>query len=181
MNQKRYIDTTQLNCLVGDLTKQSDCDAIVNSAHPSMLAGSGVCGAIHKAAGRDLEIYGKQFAPLKLTQAVITSAFNLPNKYIIHVSAPRYHAVMDPLKSLAQALRNVLKTAEEHQVERIAIPAIGAGIYGFPMSEAIGVYVQVASEFIASDVLKEIRFVFVSAEHSEAMKILLNSRSIQNS
>ncbi len=170
------MNKTQINCVVGDLTKQSDCDAIVNSAHPSMLAGSGVCGVIHKAAGKELEIYGKQFAPLKLTQAVITPAFHLPNRYIIHVSSPRYHAESNPLVSLAQALRNVLKLAEDNQISGIAIPAIGTGIYGFPMSEAVGVYVQVAREFIATlEVLKEIRFVFVSKEHSEAMKALLSS------
>ena len=171
------MNKTQINCVVGDLTKQSDCDAIVNSAHPSMLAGSGVYDVIHKAAGKELEICGKQFAPLVLTQAVITPAFNLPNKYIIHVSAPRYHAERNPLVSLAQALRNVLKFAEDSQINSIAIPAIGSGKYGFPMSEAIDVYAQVALEFITSTVIKEIRFVFVSKEHSEAMKTLLNSSS----
>ena len=97
----------EITAVVGNLIKQSDCDAIVNSAHPSMLAGSVVCGVIHRAAGKELEAFGKQFAPLELAQAVITPAFNLNNKFIIHVNAPRYHLEADPLLVLRRALNNV--------------------------------------------------------------------------
>ena len=153
---------TEITAVVGNLIKQSDCDAIVNSAHPSMLAGSGVCGVIHRAAGKELELYGKQFAPLALAQAVITPAFNLNNKYIIHVNAPRYHLVVDPLLMLRCALNNVFTLAEQNKIERIALPAIGTGVYGFPMTDAIKIYADAAKAFSNSDVLKEIRFVFIS-------------------
>ena len=159
---------TLLNSVVGDLLKQDDCDAIVNSAHPSMLAGSGVCGIIHRAAGKELEIYGKQFAPLKLTEAVITPAFNLPNRAIIHVSAPRFHNETDPYNLLNQCLYNVFELAEKCQLKRIALPAIGTGIYGFPIEEAIKIYAQSAIKFIDSN-LEEIRFVFTTLENSDLM------------
>ncbi len=160
---------TKITGVVGNLIEQPDCDAIVNSAHPSMLAGSGVCGVIHRAAGKELEAHGKQFAPLKLTEAVITPAFNLNNRYIIHVSAPRYHAEAEPLFMLEKALVNTLRLAEEHQIARIALPAIGTGIYGFSMRDAVKVYAQSASSFKQSKVLKEIRFVFVNQEDAEAL------------
>ena len=163
----------KITSVVGNLIKQSDCDAIVNSAHPSMLAGSGVCGVIHRAAGKELEVYGKQFSPLKLTEAVITPAFNLNNRYIIHVSAPRYHAEAEPLFMLEKALINAFALAEEHQIARIALPAIGTGIYGFPMSDAIKIYAQSASSFRQSKVLKEIRFVFTSQDDAEALLITI--------
>ena len=162
------MNQTRINGVVGDLLKQEDCDAIVNSAHPSMLAGSGVCGMIHRAAGKELEIYGKQFAPLKLTQAVITPAFNLPNKAIIHVSAPRFHNETDPYNLLNQCLYNVFELAEKCQLKRIALPAIGTGIYGFPIEEAIKIYAQSAIKFIDSN-LEEIRFVFTTLENSDLM------------
>lgn len=85
-----------------------------------MLAGSGVCGVIHKAAGKELEIYGKQFAPLKLTQAVITPAFNLTNKYIIHVSAPRFYSDSEPLLNLSKTLHNALDLAVHNHIKTIA-------------------------------------------------------------
>jgi O-acetyl-ADP-ribose deacetylase (regulator of RNase III) len=170
------MEITLLNSVVGDLLKQDDCDAIVNSAHPSMLAGSGVCGLIHRAAGKELEAYGKQFAPLKLTQVVVTPAFNLPNRAIIHVSAPRFHNETDPYNLLDQCLYNVFELAEKCKLKRIALPAIGTGIYGFPIEESIKIYAQVAIKFIDSS-LEEIRFVFTRLGDCDLMnKKLRNLR-----
>ena len=160
---------TKITCIVGDLTKQPDCDAIVNSANPSMRLGSGVCGAIHRAAGRELEEYGIPLGPLSLGQAVITPGFNLPNRFVIHLSAPKYHLDPDPPAYLALAIRNALKLAEENGVKRIALPAIATGIYGYPIKEAVKVFVQTACQFLDSEVLEEIRFVFFSVKDAEVM------------
>lgn len=164
----------KITAVVGNLIKQSDCDAIVNSAHTSMLAGSGVCGVIHRAAGKEFEAFGKQFAPLTLAQAVVTPAFNLNIKYIIHVNAPRYHSEADPLLMLRRALNNIFTLAEQNQIERIALPAIGTGIYGFPMSDAIKIYADAAKAFGAEEVLKEIRFVFIDIKDVDLMYALLD-------
>ncbi len=166
---------TKITVRAGDLTAQNDCDAIVNSANSSMLAGSGVCGAIHRAAGRELEKYGKLLGPLKLGQAVITPGFNLSNKYVIHLSAPKYNIDPDPPANLALSLNNALKLAEENYVKRIAFPAIGTGIYGYPINEAINIFIHSASCFIESKVLEEIRFVFFSVEDAEIMQLKLHS------
>ena len=123
-----------------------------------------------RAAGKDLEVYGKQFAPLKPNQAVITPAFNLNIKHIIHVSAPRHHIAADPFNELAEALRNVFILAEEHKIHKIALPAIGTGVYGFQMIDAVRVYTTVSREFLGSETLGEIRFVFTEREPMEHMK-----------
>jgi len=52
--------------------RQFDCDAIVNSANEYLIAGGGVCGAIYRAAGRELEPYTKRLAPLGLGESVIS-------------------------------------------------------------------------------------------------------------
>lgn len=161
-----------LNPVVGDLLKQEDCDAIVNSAHPSMLAGSGVSGIIHRAAGKELESYGQQFAPIKLTQAVITPAFDLPYKAIIHVSAPRFHNEDNPYSLLDHSLNNVYELAERCQLKRIAIPAIGTGIYGFPIEGAVKIYAQSVFRF-KNRYLQEVRFVFTSQEYLDLMNVEL--------
>ena len=161
---------TIITCIVGDLTKQPDCDAIVNSANPSMRLGSGVCGAIHRVAGRELEEYGRTLGPLSLGQAVITPGFNLPNKFVIHLSAPKYHLDPDPPSNLALAISNALKLAEENGVKRIAFPAVATGIYGYPIEDAIKIYIQAAQQFIESEVLEEIRFVFFSEPDAATMR-----------
>ncbi len=68
----------------------ADADILVLSANPSLLAGSGISGVIHKAAGPKLEAAAKPFAPIEPGQSIITPAFNLPAKYIIHTVCPRY-------------------------------------------------------------------------------------------
>ena len=168
---------TKITCIVGDITKQPDCDAIVNSANPSMRLGSGVCGAIHRAAGRDLEKYGMPFGPLSLGQAVITPGFNLPNRFVIHLSAPKYHVDPDPPSNLALCIRNALILAEDNKVKRIALPAIATGIYGYPIEDAVKVFVQTAELFLESKVLEEIRFVFFTVKDAEVMQECLDAIS----
>jgi len=61
------------------------------SANPSLLGGSGVSGAIHKAAGPELETHVKAFGPLDVGQAILTPAFNLKAKYVVHTVCPRFY------------------------------------------------------------------------------------------
>ena len=42
----------KITAVVGDLTKQPDCEAIVNSANPSMLKGSGVWSYLSSSRAR---------------------------------------------------------------------------------------------------------------------------------
>jgi O-acetyl-ADP-ribose deacetylase (regulator of RNase III) len=88
------------------LTVQSDI--LVISANPSLLAGSGISGIIHKGAGSQLEAAAKPFAPLYAGQAIITPAFNLSAKYVIHTVCPRY---MDGQRGESEQLYNAYASA----------------------------------------------------------------------
>lgn len=80
-----------IEVLKGDITK-IEVDAIVNAANTSLLGGSGIDGAIHKAGGTTIledcqKIRSKQ-GGCKVGEAVITTAGKLPAKFVIHTVGP---------------------------------------------------------------------------------------------
>ena len=161
---------------LGDIVKQVDCDAIVNSANQNLRAGSGVCGAIHAAAGPELETFSHALAPLGLAEAVATPGFRLPSKIVIHVRGPKYHFDPDPERHLARAIRNVLLLADRHKVVRVAVPGISMGVYAYPPAEAVPILVRTAYE-TGHDLhhLQEIRFVVMD----RAIKTLFEEQIAQ--
>ena len=139
-----------IEIVVGDILK-SKADVIVFSAHPSLLAGSGVSGVIHKAAGPKLEKAARGLGPLSLGEAVITPAFNLPASYIIHAVCPRYiYGTLEEEQGLAQAYKSALDFKEETMgANHIAFVSMGTGVYKWPLELAadIAVNALVQSEF----------------------------------
>jgi O-acetyl-ADP-ribose deacetylase (regulator of RNase III) len=151
--------------IVGDIVRQPDCEAIVNAANPQLLAGGGVCGAIHRAAGPALEGCAVKLGPIAVGEAVITPGFDLPNRWVIHAVGPRYGIDPDPPTLLARAVENCLRLADAQAVTRIALPAISTGIYGYPI-EAAGPLLMATARACAvrARYLREIRFVLFSAD-----------------
>jgi O-acetyl-ADP-ribose deacetylase (regulator of RNase III) len=122
----------KIELVVGNLVRQPDVDAIVNSANMNLRFGSGVAGAIHSAAGPQLEEYCRQFVPLGLGEAVISPGFHLPNPFVIHVRAASYINDEEPESYLEQAVIAALQVAADGGVQTLAMPAIGTGVFKFP-------------------------------------------------
>ncbi len=74
----------------GDIT-QLDVDAIVNAANAQLRPGGGVCGAIHRAAGRNLREACAKIGGCKTGEAVHTDGFELKARYVIHTVGPVWH------------------------------------------------------------------------------------------
>lgn len=122
--------------MLGDITTIST-EAIVNSANPSLLAGGGVCGAIHRAAGPRLETACRLLGKTEPGQAVVTPAFNLPAQYVIHAIAPRYlDGTRNEAETLRQAYVSICKIVRELQITDLTLPSLGTGIYRFPLDLA---------------------------------------------
>ncbi len=152
-----------VECVTGDITRQSDLDAVTNAANAQLRIGGGVAGAIHRAAGPQLDEECRPLAPISPGEAVITGAGDLPNRHVIHTLGPVYGHDRPEATLLANCYRNSLLRAEETSLTSIGFPAISTGAFGYPMADAA----QVAMETIRDNLselhsVQLIRFVLFS-------------------
>jgi ADP-ribosyl-[dinitrogen reductase] hydrolase len=156
-------DPAAITVVQGNIIAQDDCDGIVNAANENLRAGSGVSGAIHGAAGPELEHHCIPLAPLALGAAIVTPGFRLQQRVVIHTRGPKYHFDHDPAGHLALAMTQTLLVADREKLTRLAVPAISTGVYGYPPAEAIPILVKAASEARNRlHYLQEIRFVVLN-------------------
>lgn len=135
-----------LKLMVGDITEEP-VDAIVNAANSGLVGGGGVDGAIHEAGGpaimRELGPIRSKSGGCPTGSAVVTSAGNLPARFVFHAVGPVYrdgkHGEPD---LLASCYRTCLQLAEECAVRSISFPAISTGVYGYPLNDAAAVAVR---------------------------------------
>ena len=164
----------------GDITKLG-VDAIVNAANSSLLGGGGVDGAIHRAGGRAIldecmKIVERQ-GGCPTGEAVITTAGNMPARYVIHTVGPVWHGGMnDEDQLLANAYSNSLRLAVDNGVKTIAFPNISTGVYGFPKERAAKIAIETVRKFLEKDKsLNEVVFVCFDRENHEIYERLLNA------
>ena len=122
----------RVEIVVGNIVRQPDVDALVNSANANLRFGSGVAGAIHTAAGPELEQYCRRYSPIALGEAVVTPGFQLPNPFVIHARAASYINDDHPEKYLDLAIAQALRVAKDAGIKSMAMPAIGTGVFKFP-------------------------------------------------
>lgn len=126
----------RIEVLRADITTL-DLDAIVNAANEALAPGSGVCGAIHHAAGPDLAEACRKLGPCPTGEARATPGFRLTAKWVVHAVGPVWRGGMAGEEGLlAACYRNALAAAATVGARSIAFPAISTGIYGFPVERA---------------------------------------------
>ncbi len=153
----------QITFTQGDITKQADIEAIVNAANSQLRTGGGVAGAIHGAAGPQLERECLPLAPIEPGEVVITGAYNLPNQNVIHCLGPVYGKDKPEAEILADCYRNALILADGNGLKSIAFPAISTGIFGYPIEEATPIALKTTAELLTSlKNIEEVRFVLFS-------------------
>jgi O-acetyl-ADP-ribose deacetylase (regulator of RNase III) len=172
---RRLFTDVTVECIQGDITSQGDVEAVVNAANARLGPGGGVAGAIHRAAGPDLAEEAVPLGPIEPGEAVITGAYGLPNRYVIHTLGPVYGQDRPEAELLARCYRNSLMLAEENGLKSVAFPAISTGIFGYPVEEAAGVALRtVRDEAEGFERVRLVRFVLFGEKDLEAHEAVLS-------
>lgn len=144
----------------GDITTLK-CDAIVNACNSQMLGcfqpmHACIDNFIHTYAGVQLRlemngIMQAQGHEEPTGQAKITSAYNLPSKYILHTVGPiiQWRVEEKHKELLRNCYRSCLELAEQNGVESIAFCCISTGVFRFPQKLAAEIAVNTVKEFLA--------------------------------
>ena len=172
----------QIVLMLGDLVRE-EVDAIVNAANSGLLGGGGVDGAIHRAAGPELEedcrrIHAAGGCPAG--QAVLTRAGGrLKVRHVIHAVGPVWHGGNHgEAEVLASAYREALRLAREACDRMIAFPSLSTGAYGYPMKQAAGVALATVIEELRSPGIgarvEEVRFVLFHEDGAHVFRQILD-------
>ena len=172
----------KIELLKADIT-EIEVDAIVNAANTSLLGGGGVDGAIHRKGGKAIleaciQIRNKQ-GSCKTGEAVITTAGNLPSKYVIHTVGPVWNGDKEEKsKLLADCYTNSLNLAIENGIKSIAFPNISTGIYHFPKDKAAEIAVKTIKDFEKSSEIEKVIFICFDDENYKIYKSLLQIEDV---
>lgn len=131
-----------------DITKIK-CDAIVDPTDPHYSHSGGTDEAIHDAAGAELYRACVAAGPLSVGAAVITPAFALPCKYVIHTVGPIWvNGNNGEEELLRSCYGESLRTAAENACESVAFPLISSGRFGFPKDRVLKIAMDVIGDFL---------------------------------
>ncbi|WP_291798009.1 O-acetyl-ADP-ribose deacetylase [Brevibacterium sp.] len=133
----------ELTAVLGDITVQH-VDAVVNAANTAMRGGGGVDGAIHRAGGPAILADCIERFPhgLATGDAGWTTAGELPARWVIHTVGPNHSAGQRDRRLLVSCYRRSLAVADELGASAVAFPLISAGVYGWPLDDAVAAAVD---------------------------------------
>ena len=168
-----------ISVVQGDITRQN-VDVVVNAANANLAHGGGVAAAIARAGGPSVDEESRAWVaengPVSRGAAAVTTAGEMEARHIVHVVGPVYRGVPDDELHLAEATRAALDASVRLGAASVAIPAISAGIYGYPLADACRVIVSTVGGWLdAGGALDDIRLVAFDDRTAEQFGLALRS------
>lgn len=158
LNTREFASGKSLKLVQGDITAEQ-VDAIVNAANSYLQHGGGVAGAIVRKGGQSIQEESNRIGHVPVGEAAITGAGSLPARFIIHAVGPRW-GEGDEDNKLQHAVINSLNLAAEKGFHSISMPAISAGIFGFPKERCAEIILSNIAAYLQANPdtsLKEVR------------------------
>ena len=176
----RRIGHATLSAVEGDITRMP-VDVVVNAANIDLIHGGGIALAISRAGGQTIDDESAEWidscGPLVPGVAALTSAGSMPSSYGVHVAGPIYGPGQDNEGLLSAAVLGALETVSEIEETSVAVPAISAGIYGYPPDEATAVIAASADEYLVVELgtLSSVRLVGFDAAMTQRFSSAISS------
>ena len=154
-----------------DLTKIK-CDAIVDPTDTHYSHGGGVDAAIHEAAGEELYRACVEQGILEVGKAVITPAFSLPCKYVIHTVGPWWKGGENGEEALLRSCyRESLNLGAKNKCKSIAFPLIASGRFAFPKDKVLKIAIDEISSFLFDNEMLVYIVVYDKTSYSVGEKL----------
>ena len=142
----------------GDIATQR-ADVIVNAANTSLAMGSGVAGALRRAAGGEINEATIANGPIELGNVAVTDAYDLAANYVIHAAAmPHYGDRQATAASIRNATRSSLVTADNLGWTSIVLPALGCGVAGYSLNQGVRLIAEEINDFNGES-LEDVRLI----------------------
>ncbi|WP_253736841.1 macro domain-containing protein [Halohasta salina] len=159
----------EFSTIQGDIAAQS-ADALVNAAGTSLEMGSGVAGALRRAAGDELNEAATAKGPVDLGEVAVTDAFDLDADYVIHAAAmPHYGDGKATEESIQSAVWNSLEAADELGCESLVIPVLGSGAAGFAFERAADLICSEIADY-KSDTLVDVAVIAYADDQYDLLR-----------
>jgi len=146
----------EFDVIRGDIAAQS-ADALVNAANTSLRMGSGVAGALKRAAGSGIDDEAVAKGPVDLGGVATTDAYQLEADYVIHAAAMPAGGE-STAESIRDATRNALAEADALDCESLVLPALGCGIAGFDFEAGVRIICEEITAF-EPESLSDVRLI----------------------
>jgi O-acetyl-ADP-ribose deacetylase (regulator of RNase III) len=170
---KTTIGSTSLEIESGDITALK-VDAVVNAANDHLWMGSGVAGAIKRAGGAGIEDEAVALGPIEVGDNVVTGAGALDARWVIHAAVMGQDLRTDA-QTIATATYRALETAEQLGARSLALPALGAGVGGFPLYSCANVMLGQVQQYLREHPRSGLRRVILTAYGDDARAAFNNA------
>lgn len=167
-----------------DITKMK-VDAIVNPTNRYLKGCSGVDGAVHRAAGKELDNECSTLNGCEVGEAKITNAYKLPCRYIIHTVGPIWNGGTENEEQLLfNCYKNSVELAKGYGLSSVAFPVISSGHFAFPKKIALNIACEALSSLTTDSmtiylVIYDKESLELSSEISDDIECLIDDKYVE--